>query len=65
MEQHRNQLFNSIEDESQRINAILNDRIKQNTNKVAEEQKLSRQANKHNPHNRDMEDINDTYDPNA
>ena len=63
MESHRNTLFKNIEEESQRINAILNDRIKSNTNKVAEEQKLSRQRGFESPTNKDMEDINDTYVP--
>lgn len=37
MEQHRKQLFVDIDDETKRINAILRDRVKQNTVKVNEE----------------------------
>ena len=40
MEGHRKQLFLDIDDETKRINAILRDRIKQNTVKANEEQKI-------------------------
>ena len=63
MQSHRAQLFQNIDEESERINAILNDRIKQNTNKVAEEQKLVKQNKFDSPANKDMEEINDTFNP--
>lgn len=67
IENHRHQIFVNIDEETERINAILNDRIKQNTNKVAEEQKLIRQGGRFDdsPTNKDIEEINDTFNPNA
>ena len=59
MEQHRKQLFADIDDETKRINAILRDRVKQNTVKVNEEQKILNEQSKYDsPLNQDMLEIN-------
>lgn len=59
MEGHRKQLFLDIDDETKRINAILRDRIKQNTVKANEEQKILNEQSKYDsPLNQDMQDIN-------
>ena len=59
MEGHRKQLVLDIDDETKRINAILRDRIKQNTVKANEEQKILNEQSKYDsPLNQDMQDIN-------
>jgi hypothetical protein len=54
MEVHREALFKNMDEESQTINAIINDKIKQNATKLAEDHKTIRMRGDDSPQNLDM-----------
>ena len=54
MEAHREALFKNMDEESQTINAIINDKIRQNATKLAEDQKTNRLRGDDSPQNLDM-----------
>ena len=54
MEAHREALFKNMDEESQTINAIINDKIRQNATKLAEDQKTNRLRGDDSPQNLDI-----------